>query len=230
MRQALGLEERKVIYVCECEGVPLVKVGTGTKGVQVVGVEQPRVVSRGGVVNRVAERIGGVQLESANVVTHRNFQSVVVRGRRLVFASDTGPAEVRAIEVWVLDATGNGQIVGPSSRHRDSVAGIHVSGCGSLPIGADRNRGTVIRRDYLSGSVWILAVGNRQNLVQGVRTRQVNARTANVRQRSYRASPNIVLNIEMPLPHIGPSGFARNRCRSQWRRATAKQARVEIGV
>src|ERR1017187_217030 len=136
MLQALRLEEWQVVNIANVDVVPLIKVRAGTVGIRVIRIDQPGIVTRGGVVNGVAIGVGNAQFESTDVVPQGGFQRVVVGGGSLILAPNAGKTKARTIEVWVA-ATSNGQIIGPASRHGNWVASIHVGGSRGLAVSTD---------------------------------------------------------------------------------------------
>src|SRR5208282_2959051 len=110
-------------------------------------------------------------------------------------------------------------------------------GCYARPSGPRgcrlRNARAIKWRNWLAGSIGILAGGYWKHLVVLVRAGQMHARTAYVGERGDRAPGDIVLNIQVPLLHVGPDGFVRQGNKLEGccgRTGDAEKARVQAIV
>ena len=72
------LEEGEIVHPREVKSMPLIEVGAGPIGIQIIRVNEPGIVVVGRVVNRVAVGIGQAQLQSTDTVAHGYLKPTVV--------------------------------------------------------------------------------------------------------------------------------------------------------
>src|ERR1700674_1371872 len=215
--------------------MPLVEVGTGSKSIEIVSIDQTDVSVVGGVVDGVAVRVGKIQLKSADAVAHRSFESMVNVRRRLLFAGDTANAVIGTERIsdgaTSSDSKVNGRTKGKAVRsylvrngyaaRSCAVGGDAVGvGCGAAICSAHR----------LTRLVGILRKRDRLELVQCELASEMDSRAADIRQRCHRVSGDVVLNVQMPLLHIGPDRFVGNGNETQGRGGCSQSRWVDICV
>ena len=61
------LENRQIVNVAEREDLPLIVVGTGAIGIQVVGINECGVIPVGGIVDRMAVGVRQRELQAAAI-------------------------------------------------------------------------------------------------------------------------------------------------------------------
>src|SRR5579875_3658317 len=113
------LEEWQVINVAARQDVALIKVGTGARSLQVIGVHKSPIVAIRRVVDGMAVSIGEAELSMAHRAAQIEFQGVITRIRlgfekRDVAISSNGTVGVRRGDV----AAGHIQIHGSLAGHR----------------------------------------------------------------------------------------------------------------
>ncbi len=184
-----------------------------------------------------------IQLKSADATPHRGFQRVVVGGSSLVLAPNTAISRIWAECIRAVAASH--RQINRRARRRASAdsrcigkgrpVGSHRIGRNAVCIHSIRAVTYVVAitgRDHLASQIRVPAglKGSRQDLVQLISASQMNAYAADVRNRGHRSLRNLVLNIEVPLLHVGPSRFGRNRTNDDRRRASTEQAGIEAGI
>ena len=88
MRQARPLKEGEVVNITEGEDVPLVKVGTGPVGRQIVGINKAAIAAGRSIVDGVAVGVRRTHSEGTNGLSSGKLKAVVSGGSRILLPTD----------------------------------------------------------------------------------------------------------------------------------------------